>query len=402
MRILLVQESDWLKKGPHQQHHLIDRLSLKSHQIRVIDYEIRWQTSGKGELFSKRQIFTHVSRALEQANITVIRPRILKIPFLVYFSLILSHRREIKRQINEFMPDIIIGCGILNTYLAMRLARQKNIPFIYYWIDVLHTLIPLKPAQPLGRMIEAKTLKNADYVITINDKLKDYVIKLGANPERTSVLKAGVDLKHFQTNIAGSEIRKTYKIRDDELVLCFIGWVYRFSGLKEITLELAQKRNTELKLLVVGEGDGYEDLKQVRDNYNLQNQVTLIGKRAYQEIPAFIAASDICLLPSYDNEIMRDIVPIKMYEYMAMAKPVISTKLPGVMKEFGQDNGVIYIDKPQDAVGKSIELSQNGSLEEQGSKARGFAERHSWDSITDEFETILGRVMKEKSTRSKE
>ena len=80
-----------------------------------------------------------------------------------------------------------------------------------------------------------------------------------------------------------------------------------------------------------------------------------------------------------------------------MAKPVISTKLPGVMREFGQGNGVIYVDKPQDAVGKSIELFQNGRLAEQGLKARRFAETHSWDSITDEFEGILEKVIKEKS-----
>ena len=63
------------------------------------------------------------------------------------------------------------------------------------------------------------------------------------------------------------------------------------------------------------------------------------------EMPAFIAASDICLLPAYPWEkTMQDIVPIKMYEYMAMKKPVIATRLPGVMKEFGEDNGVVYVE----------------------------------------------------------
>jgi glycosyltransferase involved in cell wall biosynthesis len=42
---------------------------------------------------------------------------------------------------------------------------------------------------------------------------------------------------------------------------------------------------------------------------------------------------------------MRDIVLIKLYEYMAMGKPVITTKLPGVMQEFGEDHGVVYVDK---------------------------------------------------------
>ncbi|MCK4733720.1 MAG: glycosyltransferase, partial [Methanophagales archaeon] len=51
-----------------------------------------------------------------------------------------------------------------------------------------------------------------------------------------------------------------------------------------------------------------------------------------------------------DDEKTRDIVPIKFYEYMAMGKPVITTKLPGVMTEFGEDHGVIYVDNPEDAL----------------------------------------------------
>ena len=93
---------------------------------------------------------------------------------------------------------------------------------------------------------------------------------------------------------------------------------------------------------------------------------------------------------------MQDIVPIKMYEYMAMGKPVIATKLPGVMEEFGVGAGVVYVDKPEDIIAKASELAQGGKLKELGLKARKFAEKNSWDNITDEFERILEEVIKEK------
>lgn len=116
-----------------------------------------------------------------------------------------------------------------------------------------------------------------------------------------------------------------------------------------------------------------EELQKIRENYSLQGRLILTGKKPYQEIPGFIAASDICLLPAYpDEKIMQDIVPIKMYEYMAMKKPVIATKLPGVMKEFGIGNGVVYVDKPEDVVTKAIELTESGNIEELGTKARSF------------------------------
>ena len=74
--------------------------------------------------------------------------------------------------------------------------------------------------------------------------------------------------------------------------------------------------------------------------------------------------------------------------------PVIATKLPGVMKEFGEGHGVIYVDKPEDAFGKTIELIELGSVKEEGRKARKFVEEYSWDSIVDEFERILEEVIK--------
>ncbi|MGQ9628033.1 MAG: glycosyltransferase family 4 protein [Anaerolineae bacterium] len=397
MKILLVQDTDWLLRGPHQQHHLIERLSLKGHQVRVIDYELLWRTQGKKELRSKRQVFDNVSRFYDGAKVTVVRPGIIKIPWLDYVSSIFSYRKEIHHQTKEFYPDVIIGFGILSTYLAMRAAKKSNIPFVYYWIDVLHRLIPFKPFHPTAKLLESKALRQADKVLVINEKLSDYVKELGASPERTEVLRAGIDIERFNPVTNGDTIRQHYGFTREDIVLFFMGWLYQFSGLTEVALQLAMNSNPNLKLLIVGEGDAYEELQQIREKHNLKDRIILTGKRPYQEIPEFIAASNICLLPAYpDQKIMQDIVPIKMYEYMAMKKPVIATKLPGIMREFGENNGVLYVDKPEDAVTKAMELIQSGKIDELGQKARSFVEAYSWQSITDEFERILQEVMKNK------
>jgi glycosyltransferase involved in cell wall biosynthesis len=112
-------------------------------------------------------------------------------------------------------------------------------------------------------------------------------------------------------------------------------------------------------------------------------------------MPAFISAADVCLLPAYPREkIMQDIVPIKLYEYMAMEKPVIATRLPGVMKEFGENNGVVYVDEPADAIDKAKSIIKDGKIGELGAKARKFVLKYSWDNITDEFEKILEEVVR--------
>ncbi|MDO8688367.1 MAG: glycosyltransferase family 4 protein [Dehalococcoidales bacterium] len=397
MKILITQETDWLKRNPLQQHHLAEMLSRRGHEIRVIDYELLWRQQSKKERYSRREVFQNVSKIYSGGQVTVIRPGIIKMPWLEYVSLIVTHRKEIQRQIKEFKPDVIVGFGILNSYLAVKAAKKNNIPFVYHWLDVLHWLIPFKPFQPIGQMIESKTLRQTDRVIVVSDKLKDFVTKLGASPERVEIVKPGISLQQFNPSVSGTDVRKQYKINKDNTVLFFMGWLYHFSGLKEVAMEMARTKDNNVKLLIVGEGDAFDDLKQIQEQYKLEDKLILTGKKPYNEIPGFIAASDICLLPAYPAEkIMHDGLPAKIYEYLAMQKPMISTRLPGVMKEFGQDNGVVYIDQPADVIVKANELVHNNQVAELGAKARRFVESYSWDKITDQFERILTEVIKEK------
>ena len=64
------------------------------------------------------------------------------------------------------------------------------------------------------------------------------------------------------------------------------------------------------------------------------------------------------------------------------------------MKEFGEDHGIIYVDKPEDVIKKAVDLIEDGSVEEEGRKARGFVERYNWDDIVDDFESILEEVIR--------
>lgn len=391
MKILVVQETDWIKRGPHQQHHLMERLSLKGHQIRVIDYRFLWRKEAEKNLYSKRQVLEGVSKVYKEANITLLRPAMLKIPGLEHLSLIFFHKKEIARQIKEFKPEVIVGFGILNTYLAMKLAEKNGIPFIYYLIDVLPSLFPTKSVQWVAKIFKKKTLKDSNAVIVINEKLKDYAIEMGSHSEQTYLIRAGVDLERFNSHIDSSRVRRQYKIEENDFVLFFMGWLYDFSGLREVALNLAKikKKEFSLKLLIVGEGDLYAELKKIQRKYSLQDRIILTGWQPYHKIPELLRAADLCLLPAHDNEVMHNIVPIKIYEYMAAGKPVLATRLPGVMKEFGNNNGIIYVNEAREVVKRTLELIKNGSLAEQGLKGKRFVKRYSWDNITQDFEAIL-------------
>lgn len=391
MKILVIQETDWIKRGPHNTHHLMERLSAKGHEIRVIDYEVLWSDlRNSHNLIPKRQVFSNYHKIINDGNITVIRPSFIRIPILNYISLVYTHKKEIERQIDEFKPDLIFNVGnLLNGYIARKLAKKNNIPTVFYVMDVIHKLVPEKCFQPFAYYIEKINVKNSEHVVSVNEGLREYTISMGAKEENTFVIKTGVDFSLFNVDYDGSEIRRKYRINEDEIVLFFMGWLYPFSGLDELVIDLSGCPNNKVKLLILGEGELEEVLRNTVKNYGIEEKVIIVNWQPYKEVPKYIAAADICLLPAYDNLTMKYIVPIKIYEYMAMGKPVIATNLYGLQKEFGSDSGVLYVNSPRDVLSKVNYLIENHKLDENKIKVLKFVEKNNWDNITTEFENLL-------------
>jgi glycosyltransferase involved in cell wall biosynthesis len=391
MRILVLQDADWLQKGPHHQHHLMELLSKKGYDIIVVGFNQLWKNESHS-IVSKRKIVNNISRFYMGSKITYIQPAFVKIPVLDYVSFSFTARATIKNLIKQYKPDIVISfTSIITSYWGMKISQEENIPYIYYWTDVIHTLVPIKTLQPIAKLIERETIKGSSRVMAINEVLKDYTVSIGAKPEHTVVLPGGIDFDRFDPCIPSNNIRERYHISGEDYVLFFMGWIYEFSGLKEVIIDLSKENDSHLKLLVVGEGDYFRELQDLTKYLNVQDRVIFTGWRPYDEIPHLIASADVCLLPAYNNETMRDIVPIKLYEYLAMAKPVICTRLPGVLKEFGYDNGIVYIDKPEDVFSciKQLNKSRIDDLKED---AMRFIKNYSWGSIVSEFETLLKSV----------
>lgn len=397
MKILIVQESDWLKRNPHQQHHLMDRMVLRGHEVKVIDYPIDWPKDDSEGLIFHREVHDNISKVKEDANIQVIRPSFLKIPGLNYVSLYFSHKKEINKQINEFRPDIILGLGLLNAYAASKLAKKNNIPFVYYLIDVLYALIPEKAFQSFGKRVNMSAIKNSDLLITINQKLSELAIELGAKKDKTILIDAGIDLNDFNPELDDSSIRKEYDISENDIVLFFMGFIYDFAGMKELAIELGKNKELyqNMKILIVGDGDAYDELLAIRKEYNLQNQLILTGRQSYTKIPEFLASADFCLLPAHiDEEIMQDIVPIKLYEYLAMKKVVIATELPGISKEFGYGNGIEYVQKAEEVLETVQKIMDENSYEEIANAGREYVKNNDWEAIVDKFEIAMFDLIK--------
>lgn len=367
----------------------------------MIDFEIGWRERPETGRVTPRRVLTAPWKVIEGADIEVVRPAAIHLPAFEYVSSFVMHEFEIRRQIREFQPDIVLGLGLLNAFAGIRLARRARVPFVYYLIDELHRLVPQRAFQGLARVIEQSNVRRASVVLSINQALRDYTVRMGAPPDRTKVLPAGVDLQRYLKPDDGLSVRERLGLATTDLVLFFMGWVYPFSGLREVaeSLVAGEGRDANTKLLVVGKGDSWDGMTGLATSRNAVDRIKLVGFRPYAEMPSYLAAADVCLLPAHATETMLNIVPIKMYEYLAAGKPVIATRLPGLVREFGEGHGVVYVDGPEAVVPEALELARNGQLGPIGQEGRAFVSGNDWSSITDTFEGYLRDLANHRALR---
>ncbi|HYT01182.1 MAG TPA: glycosyltransferase [Thermoplasmata archaeon] len=395
----MLQESDWVAKGPHQGHHLLERMRERGHEIRVVDFEIRWSDQKQANRFARRRIFLDVHKVVDKGTISVIRPGFFRLPVLDVVSLVLTHAVEIRRQFREFRPDVVVGFGILNSFLGIWIARAHKVPFVEYVIDELYRLMPRRILRGPSMIVEQADYRRAGLVLSINEALRDYTIGMGASPDRTRVLPAGVDLSRYR-DADRSGVRNRLGLVDDDLLLFYMGWLYPFSGLREVAEDVVSRPADQrsVKLLAVGKGELWDSLAKMASANNATRRLFLERWRPYAELPGLLAAADICILPAHRVGLMENIVPIKMYEYMAAAKPVIATRLPGLFREFSEGHGVVYVDSPREVVPLATALAETEEILHLGSLARDFVSRNDWRKVTDEFERLLRELVEPETT----
>jgi len=352
-------------------------------------------------LFLKRKAYKKVIRTIKNANINIIRTAHIQIPYLRRISSLVTNFFEILNTIRRNRIDIIVSLSLSNGVIGLLLAKIFNIPHIYYYIDKLHTLVPMRYLRGLARIFTKFLLLYSDRTIAVTKLLENYVITQGANPQKVSLILNGIALENTIVNNQKLEkLRVKYSISDGDFILFFMGYLYDFAGLKKIISyyhERISNRFMRMKFLIVGNGGIYNDLvKYVRDIN--ANWVILTGKLPFFELPEYIALANLCLLSFDLNEITMDITPIKVMEYLAMKKPVLSNSLPGVLYEIGKDNGVLFAKNQEDLIKKIAELSgRREYLQELGQKGYQLVkDKYAWPKILEDFKKVMIKLIRKK------
>ncbi|MGI8964054.1 MAG: glycosyltransferase family 4 protein [Thermomicrobiales bacterium] len=237
-------------------------------------------------------------------------------------------RYRLQPLLRELQPDAIYERYALLGTTGVDLARELEIPHI------LEVNSPLSGEQAMHRgsafaqtirAVERRVLGEADHVIAVSERVKNWIVDTGVEPERVTVVPNGVNLKRFSS--AQNDVRARLGL-GDRPVIGFVGTLKGWHGtatLIRAVAMVARERGIERapRLMIVGDGPQRERLAQVAVVEGLDDLTTFTGMIAHDEMVAHIAAMDIAVAP-YDETPDFYFSPLKLFEYMAAGRPVIA------------------------------------------------------------------------------
>ena len=349
MNILFIHEVDWLNKVVFDIHELSESLSSFGHRVFAIDFEDSWKRASIMDFGTLRtKDFGQVSRAHNGGSVMLRRPGFVKLPFLDRTTAFFTHYYEIEKTIKEKNIDVVVLYSVpTNGIQTLRIARKYNIPVVFRSIDILHMLVRNKILRRITFSLEKKKYSHVDKILALTPKLGEYVINMGADKDNVELLLFGVDTKRFNPNVNVEMLKDQLGVNENDKVVMFMGTLFEFSGL-DLYVEqfpMVLKEVPEAKLVIVGGGYLFEKLERTIANLGLNDKIILTGFQSYELMPQYINLADICINPFQINNTTRDIIPGKIYQYLACAKPVLATPLEGMKSLLPDENyGVVYSD----------------------------------------------------------
>jgi glycosyltransferase involved in cell wall biosynthesis len=211
--------------------------------------------------------------------------------------------------------------------------------------------------------------------------------------DRVAVRGWGVDTERFRPEAAGTPAAEAFAKRHalaGRVPVLFAGSFRAWHGARDLP-EIARRtlaRAPEAKFVLVGEGELFEEVRAAVETQGLSKDVAVAGSVPHEEMPAVVAACAIGIAP-YDTAAYAPLArfgffwsPLKIFEYMACALPVVLFAYEGLREHVGEaERGLAVTPRDLDAFAGAIALLARDprARREMGERGRDYVVReHTW------------------------
>ena len=374
MKILVSSIVD-LKKSQHNRPHQFVRYLSKKHEVTVLSINDWWK-GGQDDLDSYSSEFSDVFKRVEYYYLT--DKKVSPIMQELFF------RKRVKEILKEDFDVHLNYNTLISGYIA-----TKKLKTVYDIADDLGAMIKDSPQIPrflrpfggaLGNHMMRKNIERAEKVTVTTDMLKrTYNIP----NDKCELIPNGVDTILFRNYGDTKE-----ELGLDGFVIGYVGVLREWVDLEPVFMAL-KDLDEEIKMIVVGKEGRFDENVRLAKKCGVSDRVTFTGMVPYSQVPKYISAMDVCLIPFRSNAISEGALPLKLFEYMACEKPVISSKISGI-KRVAADK-VMYASTRDEYREKISELYRGEGLRSKmGEKGRRLVEEnYDWEKIVGRIEKIL-------------
>jgi glycosyltransferase involved in cell wall biosynthesis len=219
----------------------------------------------------------------------------------------------------------------------------------------------------------------ADYITTVSKAMKDY---FGKDRERVYHISNGVDIDSFETEC------NHVKPKDLQLIPGpIIGYAGKIQS--RIDVELVRYLTNTISgcsFVFIGQEIDPATAKMIRSCKNTY----YLGDKHYSQLPAYLKYFDVCIIPHKVTELTASMDPLKLYEYIAAGKPVVTSMVGGVERF----SDVVSVAKSKEEFAAGIMKSLENEDEQKRRKCiQILRDEFSWKRKTEEIIKIISTVM---------
>jgi glycosyltransferase involved in cell wall biosynthesis len=276
-------------------------------------------------------------------------------------------------------PDIVHIQGVGNGVPAVLTKLLFKVPYVVcgHGDDVYSSWSFKKPISKI-------VFSNADAVIALTSHMKKEMQKLCLR--HVHVIPNGIDVKKFNIN-------KDEKISMNTKTILFVGRLNKIKGVEYLIQAVSIIRNNyNVKLIIIGDGEEKNVLKELADNLNLSDCICFTGLIDNDKIPEHMTQVDIFVLPS-----LSEGLPVVILEAMASGLPIVATNVGGLpdILEDGVNGFLVEPGNPEQLAEKIALLLMDNILRKKMSETnRKETKKYDWCYVVEQFEEVYFSVCK--------
>jgi len=326
----------------------------------------------------------------EDDNVRVYYPRFFHMP-INYFRRKLGENffkatlKVIERKKIEF--DLIHAHFTWPSgYAGLLLKREFNIPLIItaHGFDVYE--VPFRGSDYRKKVLEA--LNGAEHIITVsNSNVEILVKKLGIPRKKIALIPNGFDEELFKP-MPRHKARAKLGLPFDKKIVLTVGNLLPIKGheyLIKAAKDVVAKRR-DLLFVLVGSGPLRKKLEKLVKSFGIQDFFYFAGGRPHEEIPLWMNAADLFVLPS-----LSEGNPTVMFEALSVGLPFVGTAVGGIPEIITSEKcGLLCPPKDSKCLAEKILIALEKEWDRE--KIRRYAEQFTWENIVKKFFSIYAEV----------